>query len=145
MSLIKDLHGHYFNESKILTNTEKSASRKQTGQVKMSASATGLTSQACLIHVVKYLTRIGFEKTVSRNIPHQRSNNAGYQLTDVMLFTILAMIGGATSIAKLCTPISALQKVRVHYVFPVLTNTLSHKHMDTSRLIAKRLGHNRFR
>ena len=81
---------------------KKSAARKQTGKVHMSATATGLTSQAGLIPVVKYLQRIGFEKTVSQGVPHQRGDNADYQLTDVILLTLVGMIGGATSIAKLC-------------------------------------------
>ena len=81
---------------------KKPAARKQTGKVHMSATATGLTSQAGLIPVVKYLQRIGFEKTVSQTVAHQRGNNADYQLTDVILLTLVGMIGGATSIAKLC-------------------------------------------
>ena len=68
----------------------------------MSATATGLTSQAGLIPVVKYLQRIGFEKIVSQDVPHQRGDNADYQLTDVILLTLVGIIGGATSIAKLC-------------------------------------------
>ncbi len=81
---------------------KKPAARKQAGKVHMSATATGLTSQAGLIPVVKFLQRIGFEKTVSQNVPHQRGDNADYQLTDVILLTLVGMIGGATSIAKLC-------------------------------------------
>ena len=69
----------------------------------MSATATGLTSQAGLIPVVKYLQRIGFEKTVSQIVPHQRGDNADYQLTDVILLALVGMIGGDTSIAKLCS------------------------------------------
>ena len=81
---------------------KKSAARKQTGKVHMSATATGLTSQAGLIPVVKYMCRIGFEKIVSQDVPHQRGNNADYQLTDVILLTLVGMIGGATALAKLC-------------------------------------------
>jgi len=45
---------------------KKLAARKPTGKVHLSATATGLTSQAGLIPVVKYLQRIGFEKTVNQ-------------------------------------------------------------------------------
>jgi hypothetical protein len=38
-----------------------------------------LTSQAGLIPVVKYLDRIGFEKTVKRKVAHPRGDNADYQ------------------------------------------------------------------
>jgi hypothetical protein len=47
---------------------KESATRKKTGKIHMSATATGLTSQAGLIPVVKYLQRIGFEKIVSRDV-----------------------------------------------------------------------------
>lgn len=81
---------------------KESAARKQTGKIHMSATATGLTSQAGLIPVVKYLQRIGFEKIVSRDVSHQRGDNADYQLTDVIMLALVGMIGGATSVAKLC-------------------------------------------
>ena len=48
------------------------------------------------------MQRIGFEKIVSQDVPHQRGDNADYQLTDVIYLTLVGMIGGATSIAKLC-------------------------------------------
>jgi hypothetical protein len=89
-------------KAKSTPTQKKPAARKQTGKVHMSATATGLTSQAGLIPVVKYLQRIGFEKIVSQDVPHQRGDNADYQLTDVILLTLVGMIGGATSIAKLC-------------------------------------------
>ena len=79
------------------------AARKPAGKVKMSATASGLTSQAGLIPVVKFLDRIGFEQTVNQTVPHQRGDNADYQLTDMMLLAVVGVIGGATSLAKLCT------------------------------------------
>ena len=89
-------------KAKSTQTQKKPAARKPTGKVHMSATATGLTSQAGLIPVVKYLQRIGFEKIVSQDVPHQRGDNADYQLTDVILLTLVGIIGGATSIAKLC-------------------------------------------
>ena len=67
----------------------------------MPVTATGLTSQAGLIPVIKFLQRIGFEKTVNQTVPHQRGDNADYQLTDGIFLTLIGMIGGAVSIAKL--------------------------------------------
>jgi len=57
---------------------KKPAARKATGKVHMPATATGLTSQAGLIAVIKFLQRIGFDKTVSQTVPHQRGDNADY-------------------------------------------------------------------
>ena len=80
----------------------KSAARKQASKVNMCSTARGLTSQAGLLPVVKYLGRIGFEKIVRQDVPHKRGDNASYQLSDVVMLTLVGMIGGATSIAKLC-------------------------------------------
>jgi hypothetical protein len=81
---------------------KKPAARNPTGKVHMPATATGLTSQAGLIPVIKFLQRMGFEKTVNQTVPHQRGDNADYQLTDGIFLTLVGMIGGAGSIAKLC-------------------------------------------
>ncbi|MGB7816732.1 MAG: IS1380 family transposase, partial [Methylotenera sp.] len=37
-----------------------------------------------------------------QTVPHQRGDNADYQLTDGIFLTLVGMIGGAGSIAKLC-------------------------------------------
>ena len=89
-------------KEKLSQKRKITAARKQTGKVNMSATARGLTSQAGLLPVVKYLSRIGFEKIVRQDVPHKRGDNANYQLSDVILLTLVGMIGGATSIAKLC-------------------------------------------
>ena len=89
-------------KAKSTQTQKKPAARKQTGKVHMPATATGLTSQAGLIPVIKFLQRIGFEKTVNQTVPHQRGDNADYQLTDGIFLTLVGMIGGAGSIAKLC-------------------------------------------
>jgi len=99
---------------------KKPAVRDSTGKVRMPATATGLTSQAGLIPVIKFLQRIGFEKTVNQTVPHQRGDNADYQLTDGIFLTLVAMIGGAGSIAKLCGvwSDSALRKIAGWVKFP---------------------------
>jgi len=89
-------------KAKATQTQKKTTARKQTGKVHMPATATGLTSQAGLIPVIKFLQRIGFEKTVNQTVPHQRGDNADYQLTDGIFLTLIGMIGGAGSIAKLC-------------------------------------------
>ena len=89
-------------KAKSTQTQQKPAARNQTGKVHMPATATGLTSQAGLIPVIKFLQRIGFEQTVNQTVPHQRGDNADYQLTDGIFLTLVGMIGGAGSIAKLC-------------------------------------------
>ncbi|WP_174484522.1 hypothetical protein [methanotrophic endosymbiont of Bathymodiolus puteoserpentis (Logatchev)] len=77
--------------------------RNHTRSVKISSTAHGLTSQAGLIPVVKYLDRIGFETTVKQKVAHPRGDNADYHLSDAILLTLVGMIGGATSMSKVTT------------------------------------------
>ncbi len=100
--------------------------RNRTHTVKISSTAHGLTSQSGLIPVVKYLDRIGFEKMVDRGIEHPRGDNADYHLSDVVLLTLVGMIGGATSMAKVTTvwADSVLRKVAGWVKVPVETTVL---------------------
>jgi len=74
--------------------------RESARRVNISSTAHGLTSQAGLIPVVKYLDKIGFQKTVKQSIKHSRGDNADYHLSDAVLLTLVGMIGGATSMVK---------------------------------------------
>jgi len=60
----------------------------------MPATASGLTSQAGLIPVIKFLHRIGFDKTLNQTVSHQRGDNADYQLADGTFLALVGMIGG---------------------------------------------------
>ena len=48
---------------------KKPGARRQTGKVHMPATASGLTSQAGLIPVIKFLQRIGFDKALNQTVP----------------------------------------------------------------------------
>ena len=100
--------------------------RSRIRKVKMSSTAQGLTSQAGLIPLVKHMERMGFEQTVARNIAHIRGDNAAYHLPDVMLLTLVGMVGGATSMAKIATvwADSVLRKVAGWVKIPVETTIL---------------------
>lgn len=100
--------------------------RNRARPVKISSTAHGLTSQAGLIPVVKYLEKIGFEKTIKENISHRRGDNAEYHLSDVVLLTLVGMIGGATSMAKVTTvwADSVLRKIAGWVKLPVETTIL---------------------
>ena len=85
-----------------LARKKPAACCRQTGKVHMPGTATGLTSQAGLIPVIKFLQRIGFDKTLNQTVPHQRGDNADYQLVDGAFLALVGMIGGAGCIAKFC-------------------------------------------
>lgn len=119
------------------SSRKKSPSRHTIGKVHLSATASGLTSQAGLIPVVKFLDRIGFEDLVEQTVPHARGDNATYQLADVLLLTLVGLIGGATSIAKVCAIWSdgVLAKIAGWLQLPVET-TISRlfKEVDTQQI-----------
>jgi len=110
------------------TKVSKPSSRVRncTRSVKISSTAHGLTSQAGLIPVVKYLDRIGFEKAVKRGVMHSRGDNADYHLSDAILLTLVGMIGGATSMAKVTTiwADSVLRRVAGWIKIPAETTVL---------------------
>ena len=105
--------------------TAKRSARSHQRKIKMSATAQGLTSQAGLLPVVKYLNRIGFEKIISRNVPHKRGDNAEYHLSDVIQLTVVGLIGGGLSMAKITAvwADSVLRKVAGWTKIPVATTT----------------------
>lgn len=80
-------------------NTRRKA-RQSTGKLKIQSVAKGLTSQAGLIPVVKFLSKIGVPKSLNTLVPHDRGASAVYTLTDVMLLTLVGLVGGATSFCK---------------------------------------------
>lgn len=103
----------------------KKSARSHQRKIKMSATAQGLTSQAGLLPVVKYLNRIGFEKIISRNVPHKRGDNAEYHLSDVIQLAVVGLIGGGLSMAKITAvwADSVLRKVAGWTKIPVATTT----------------------
>lgn len=110
-------------KGKFAQKRKKPAVREQAGKVKLQPTANGLTSQAGLIPVVKYLGRIGFENIIRQSVPHQRGDNADYQLADMVVLTLVGMVGGATSIAKVCAVWSdgVLRKIAGWLKLPVET------------------------
>ncbi len=77
-----------------------SKARLSSRKVRIINQAKGLTSQAGLIPVVRFLDRMGFCGLVDENVGHQRGDNAVYTLTDAVLLTMVGIIGGAGSLLK---------------------------------------------
>ncbi len=104
-------------------SNKKSRVRNPIRPVKITSTSQALTSQAGLVPVVQYLNGIGFEQTVKQDVAHPRGNNADYHLSDVILLTLIGMIGGATSMAKITTvwADSVLRKVAGWLTIPVET------------------------
>jgi hypothetical protein len=80
-------------------NTQRRA-RKSSKKIHFQSGAKGLTSQAGLVPVVKFLNRVGVPEAMDTLVSHRRGDSAVYTLTDVMLLTLVGLIGGATSFCK---------------------------------------------
>lgn len=78
----------------------RSKARKSPGKIRFKKGAKGLTSQAGLIPVVKFLNKNGIPDALDTLVAHSRGESAIYTLTDVMLLTLVGLIGGATSFCK---------------------------------------------
>lgn len=83
--------------------SNKRSARVSPKKVRISNCAKGLTSQAGLIPVVKYLRQIGLETVIEESIDHERKTNALYDSVDVVFLTVVAIVGGARSISGINT------------------------------------------
>ena len=75
-------------------------------------------------HPIVRLIRLSFDKTLNQTVPHQRDDNADYQLVVGAFIALVGMIGGAGSIAKPCViwSVSALRNIAGWVKFPVETS-----------------------
>ncbi len=83
-----------------MNKNTRSKAREASGKIRFQSGAKGLTSQAGLIPVVKFLNRHGVPESLDGLVAHSRGDSAVYTLTDVMLLTLVGLIGGATSFCK---------------------------------------------
>lgn len=77
-----------------------SKARLSSRKVRITNRAKGLTSQAGLIPVMRFLERLGFFCLMDENVGHGRGDNAVYTLTDAVWLTTVGMVGGANSLLK---------------------------------------------
>lgn len=105
------------------SSRKRQQARKPARKVRMTPTGQGLTSQAGLIPVVKYLSRINFDQVVSKHMTHTRGDNAAYQLSDAILLTLVGMLGGAASMSKISAvwADSVLRKITGWVSIPVET------------------------
>ncbi len=85
------------------TKNNKRIARTSSKKVRISNKAKGLTSQAGLIPVVKFLQRVGLPKTIEETIGYKRGNNALYDSVDAVFLTVIAIIGGARCVNAITT------------------------------------------
>jgi len=69
-------------------------------KVRFQTGANGLTSQAGLLPVARFLKGLKFSTRIDEMVPHARGANAVYGLADVVELTVVGLIGGATAMSK---------------------------------------------
>lgn len=80
-----------------------SQTRVEAKKVRWVGGAKGLTSQAGLIPVARFLDGLGFFTLLEEMVPHPRGANAVYGFADAVGLTVVGLIGGATSLWKVVT------------------------------------------
>lgn len=83
-------------------NTKRSA-RVSSKKVTISNNAKGLTSQAGLVPVVKFLRNCGMINLINETVEHERGANALYDSVDALFLTVVATIGGARTLSGVTT------------------------------------------
>ena len=83
-------------------NSKRSA-RVSSKKVTISNHAKGLTSQAGLVPVVKFLRKIGMIGLIKETVDHERGANALYDSVDAVFLTVIATIGGARALSSVTT------------------------------------------
>lgn len=85
-----------------LKNNKRSA-RVSSKKVTIGNTAKGLTSQAGLIPVVKFLRQAGMLTLIKNTVEHERGDNALYDAVDAVFLTVIAIIGGSRCLEAVTT------------------------------------------
>lgn len=85
------------------SQNNKRSARVSPKKVKILKGAKGLTTQAGLIPVVKFLQKIGMESLIKSTLDHERGSTALYDAVDAIFLTIIGIIGGGRSIRGITT------------------------------------------
>jgi hypothetical protein len=83
-------------------NNKRSA-RVSSKKVTISNQAKGLTSQAGLVPVVKFLLKCGMIGLIKETVDHERGANALYDSVDAVFLTVIATIGGVRALSSVTT------------------------------------------
>jgi hypothetical protein len=85
------------------TKNNKRSARVSSKKVTISNHGKGLTSQAGLVPVVKFLRNVGMIGLIKDTVEHDRGANALYDSVDAVFLTVIATIGGARALSNVTT------------------------------------------
>jgi len=123
------------------------SARVTPGKIQINKGAKGLTAQAGLIPVVKFLRKQGVVGLIAETIHHQRGATALYDAVDAIFLPLVAIIGGARSIRAIVTVWSDSILCRAagwlnipdETTFGRLFRTFSQRHINDLELLTHRL------
>jgi hypothetical protein len=82
-----------------MSKRHRTKARRPSRKVTVQNTAKGLTSQAGLIPVVKFLDKFGTRQLIAQTVPLERGDSAVYDVVDGVMLTLVALIGGARSLS----------------------------------------------
>jgi hypothetical protein len=125
----------------------KRSARVSPKKIHISKGAKGLTAQAGLIPVVKFLRNQGIIGLIKDTVSHQRGATALYDAVDAIFLPLVAIIGGARSIRAIVTVwsdsilcrISGWSSIPEESTFGRLLRTFTQSHINDLELLNHRL------
>jgi hypothetical protein len=76
------------------------SARGASPKIRLEDAGRGMSSQAGLVPVVKFLDALGFGGLFGHHVEHTRAANALYQLGDAAFLVVVGLIGGARSLSQ---------------------------------------------
>ena len=125
----------------------KRSARVSPKKIKINKGAKGLTAQAGLIPVVKFLQKHNVGQLIQDTLEHQRGATATYDAVDIIYLPLLAIIGGARSISDIATVwadsvlcrIAGWRLIPDETTFGRLFRTFSYRHINNLEVLNHRL------
>ena len=116
-------------------------------KITITKGAKGLTAQAGLIPVVKFLHSLNITGMIKETVKHERGATALYDVADALFLPLVAIIGGARSIRAIVTIWSDSILCRAagwlsipdETTFGRLFRTFSHRHVTEMEVLNHRL------
>jgi hypothetical protein len=125
----------------------KRSARVSPKKIQINKGAKGVTAQAGLIPVVKFLQKHNVGQLIQETLEHQRGATATYDAVDIIFLPLIAIIGGARSISNIATVwadsvlcrIAGWRLIPDETTFGRLFRTFSYRHINNLEVLNHRL------
>ena len=125
----------------------KRSARVSPKKIQINKGAKGLTAQAGLIPVVKFLQKQNVAQLIQDTLGHQRGASALYDAVDAICLSLVAIVGGARSISGIATvwadsvlsQVAGWKSIPDETTFGRLFRTFSYCHISKLEVLNHRL------